>query len=121
MSSPEVHLIQHYPNSRFFEAFDLAISAAGYNTVHELLFFGVPAILIPMKRLTDDQEARARAAERAGAAVVVNEPEELTAALQRVLADDALARLRNSAQRLVPVNGADEAAYVISDQRWSSA
>jgi UDP-N-acetylglucosamine--N-acetylmuramyl-(pentapeptide) pyrophosphoryl-undecaprenol N-acetylglucosamine transferase len=119
--SPEVHLIQQYPNSRFFDAFDLAISAAGYNTVHELLAFGVPAILIPMERLTDDQEGRARAAERAGAAVVVNKPEELTAALQRVLADDALARLRNAAERLVPVNGADEAAYVISDRRWASA
>jgi hypothetical protein len=49
--------------------------------------------------------------------VVVTQPEDLTAALQHVLADDTLARLRTSAQRLVPVNGADEAAYVISDRR----
>jgi UDP-N-acetylglucosamine--N-acetylmuramyl-(pentapeptide) pyrophosphoryl-undecaprenol N-acetylglucosamine transferase len=121
IASPEVHMIRQYPNSRFFDAFDFAISAAGYNTVHELLFFGVPAILVPMERLTDDQGARARAAERAGAAVVVTKPEELAAALQGLLADDTLARLRNSAQSLVPVNGAEEAACVICDQRWASA
>jgi UDP:flavonoid glycosyltransferase YjiC (YdhE family) len=121
MPAPEVHTIRQYPNSLFFGAFDLAISAAGYNTVHELLFFGVPAILVPMARLTDDQRARAGAAERAGAAVAVNKPEELAPALQRLLADDALARLRNSAQGLVPVNGADEAAHLICDRRWASA
>ena len=37
---PKVHLLRQYPNALFFNAFDLAISAAGYNTVHELLFFG---------------------------------------------------------------------------------
>lgn len=113
---PGVHWIRQYPNARFFNAFDLAISAAGYNTVHELLFYGVPAILIPMARLTDDQEGRARAAERAGAAVVVNKPEELAAALEHLFDADVLARLSDSAKRLIPVNGADEAAHVISDQ-----
>jgi UDP:flavonoid glycosyltransferase YjiC (YdhE family) len=112
-----VHLIQQYPNARYFHAFDLAISAAGYNTVHELLFYGVPAILIPMARLTDDQEARARAAERAGAALVVNNREELMDALQSLLTGDSRARLRHAAERLIPVNGADEAARAICDQR----
>jgi UDP:flavonoid glycosyltransferase YjiC (YdhE family) len=110
---PGVHLLREYPNARFFKAFDLAISAAGYNTVHELLFFGVPAILIPMARVTDDQEARARAAERAGAAVVVRKPEELQDVLERLLDDQVLARLRDSADGVIPVNGADEAARVI--------
>jgi len=112
---PGVHLLRQYPNARFFNGFDFAISAAGYNTVHELLFFGVPAILIPMARVTDDQEARARAVERAGAAMVVKRPEELADALARVMDDEILARLRNSAQHLIPVNGADEAAHVISN------
>ncbi|HZA65916.1 MAG TPA: glycosyltransferase [Geminicoccaceae bacterium] len=116
---PGVHLIRQYPNARFFNAFDLAISAAGYNTVHELLFFGVPAILIPLPRLTDDQEGRARAVERAGAAVVVNRPEDLAPTLERLLDDDALARLRNAATRLVPENGADAAAHLIADRGWA--
>jgi UDP-N-acetylglucosamine--N-acetylmuramyl-(pentapeptide) pyrophosphoryl-undecaprenol N-acetylglucosamine transferase len=112
---PGVHLLRQYPNARFFNAFDLAISAAGYNTVHELLFFGVPAILIPMARVTDDQEGRARAAEGAGAAMVVKSPEELAGALERVMDDEVLAKLRNSAQHLIPINGAEEVAYVISN------
>jgi UDP:flavonoid glycosyltransferase YjiC (YdhE family) len=121
MPPPGVHLVRQYPNARFFNAFDLAISAAGYNTVHELLFFGVPAILIPMERLTDDQEGRARAAERAGAAVVVTTPEELADALECLLDDAALARARNAAERLGPINGADEAAHLISARRRASA
>jgi UDP-N-acetylglucosamine--N-acetylmuramyl-(pentapeptide) pyrophosphoryl-undecaprenol N-acetylglucosamine transferase len=115
---PGVHLIRQYPNARFFNAFDLAISAAGYNTVHELLFFEVPAILVPMPRLTDDQEGRARAVERAGAAVVVRRPEDLAPALERLLDDDARARLRAAAKRLIPENGAQEAARLISDRGW---
>jgi UDP-N-acetylglucosamine--N-acetylmuramyl-(pentapeptide) pyrophosphoryl-undecaprenol N-acetylglucosamine transferase len=114
-----VHLIRQYPNARFFDAFDFAISAAGYNTVHELLFYGVPAILIPMKRLTDDQEARARAVERAEAAMVVTRPEQLTDALERLMDGDTLTRLRTAAERLIPTNGADEAARLICDQRWA--
>jgi UDP:flavonoid glycosyltransferase YjiC (YdhE family) len=111
---PRVHLLRQYPNALFFNAFDLAISAAGYNTVHELLFFGVPSILIPMEKVTDDQEARARAAERAGAAVVVKRPEELAAALERVLDDKALAGLRHCAECLIPINGANEVARAIA-------
>jgi UDP:flavonoid glycosyltransferase YjiC (YdhE family) len=111
---PGVHLLRQYPNARFFNAFDLAISAAGYNTVHELLFFGVPSILIPMARVTDDQEGRARAAAQAGAAVVVTKPEELAGALAHVLDDAVLARLSRSAKQLIPLNGADEAARLIS-------
>ena len=49
-------------------------------------------ILIPMEKVTDDQEGRARSAERAGAAVVVVRPEELADALERVLTGAALAR-----------------------------
>ena len=111
---PRVHLLRQYPNALFFNAFDLAISAAGYNTVHELLFFGVPSILIPMEKVTDDQEGRARSAERAGAAVVVTRPEELAEALKRVLTDAVLAEIRSCAERLIPINGADEAARAIA-------
>jgi UDP:flavonoid glycosyltransferase YjiC (YdhE family) len=112
---PRVHLLRQYPNALFFNAFDLAISAAGYNTVHELLFFGVPSILIPMEKVTDDQEGRARSAERAGAAVVVTRPEELADALERVLSGAALAEIRTCAERLILINGADEAARAIAE------
>jgi hypothetical protein len=50
-----------YPLMRFLSAFDAAISAAGYNTVHELVPAGVPSLFVPKSASqTDDQIARAR-------------------------------------------------------------
>jgi UDP:flavonoid glycosyltransferase YjiC (YdhE family) len=112
---PGAHLIRQYPSAHLFNGFDVAISAAGYNTVHELLYYGVPSILIPMETVTDDQRGRARAAERAGAAVIVNRPEELRDALEQLFDDGVRVRLRSCTENIIPANGADEAARVISD------
>ena len=49
-----------YPLARYLAAFDAAVSAAGYNAVHELLPAGVPTLLLPNPATrTDDQVARA--------------------------------------------------------------
>jgi hypothetical protein len=45
--------------------------------------------------------------------VVVRRPEDLAPALERLLDDDARARLRAAAKRLIPENGAQEAARLI--------
>lgn len=60
-----------YPGSVLLAAFDLVISAAGYNSVCELVYHGVPAIFVP-NALTksDDQIARAVKAEAYGCAWV---------------------------------------------------
>lgn len=51
---------------------DLVISATGYNSFHELLYHGIPAIFIPqMAAFMDDQERRARAASDRGLAETV--------------------------------------------------
>jgi UDP:flavonoid glycosyltransferase YjiC (YdhE family) len=56
------HTLVDYPNSRYFAAFDLAVLAAGYNSICEAYAFGLPAILIPnMETGSDDQAARAHA------------------------------------------------------------
>ncbi len=58
------------------QAADLTVSAAGYNTFHELLYNGVPSILIPQSApYLDDQEKRARAASERGLAALVLETE----------------------------------------------
>lgn len=67
-----VHLRSTFPMSRYFNAFDLAISASGYNGFHELIAFAVPTLFVPMERNTDDQFARARWAAAEGVALAVN-------------------------------------------------
>ena len=53
-------------------AADLAISAAGYNSFHEMLYHRVPTVLLPQSaEYMDDQERRARAAAERGLAEIV--------------------------------------------------
>jgi UDP:flavonoid glycosyltransferase YjiC (YdhE family) len=57
----DVHVVREFPLSRRFAAFDIAVSAAGYNSFHELLRFGVPTLFIPNRDTAlDDQLGRAR-------------------------------------------------------------
>lgn len=53
-------------------AADLVVSAAGYNSFHEILYHRIPAIFVPqMAAFMDDQERRARAAAERGLAECV--------------------------------------------------
>jgi UDP:flavonoid glycosyltransferase YjiC (YdhE family) len=107
----KIHLLSHYPNSLYFNGFDLAVTAAGYNTFHEVMHFGLPAVLIPnQETLTDDQVERARVAERAGAAKVVLSLDQLADALTDALKEEVAARMRKCAMALVPHNGAQAVA-----------
>ncbi|MGO1372190.1 MAG: glycosyltransferase [Senegalia sp. (in: firmicutes)] len=111
-------VIKDYPNSRYFLGFDLAISATGYNTFHELMYFGVPSIFIPNKNTkTDDQLARAKKSVIVGAAKII---EDITEENLRVAVDYALnpsnnLEMRNNCKKLIDCNGADEIAEFISN------
>lgn len=106
-----VQLLSYYPNSLYFNGFDLAITATGYNTFHELMHFGVPSILIPnQETMTDDQVERARTAEAASAARVVLAPDELEDAIMASLSETEARRMRENAMKLVPRNGAPDVA-----------
>ncbi len=108
---PGVHILHQYPNSLFAHGFDLAITAVGYNTFHELMHFGVPSVLIPnQKTVTDDQVARALMAQDASAARVVLKTEDLEGAIAECLRDDVARALRDHARNLVPRNGALDVA-----------
>jgi UDP:flavonoid glycosyltransferase YjiC (YdhE family) len=68
----DVHVVREFPLSRLFGAFDLAVSAAGYNSFHELLRFGIPTLFIPkLETALDDQQGRARFAADKGLAHVL--------------------------------------------------
>lgn len=67
-------LSEVYPLARYLPAFDVAISSAGYNAVHELVPAGVPSLLVAnTSTKTDDQGARARGVEAQGLALAVDD------------------------------------------------
>jgi predicted glycosyltransferase len=93
--------------------FDLAVCAAGYNTFHELMNAGVPAVFLPLAKVADDQALRAAEAERRGAAVVLadaGDPVALRAAVERLRQPEARAAASEAARLLVPRSHARDAA-----------
>ncbi|MFM1937772.1 MAG: hypothetical protein RLZZ320_630 [Actinomycetota bacterium] len=59
-SGMTVKVIRHFPLADVLHAFDAAVCAAGYNSVHEVIPAGLPTLFIANNRGTDDQIARAR-------------------------------------------------------------
>lgn len=49
-----------FPVARYLRAFDLLVSAAGYNACCEILQSGIPALLVPNTLVSDDQTGRAK-------------------------------------------------------------
>ena len=109
-------LRETYPVSRYYRAFDFAVSAAGYNAYHELIRFAVPTLFVPMPRELDDQAARARYAERAGIALACDGPgsELIEPRLEEMLDASLRARLAARGRELAGPNGAVEAARLLS-------
>ncbi|HEY1098300.1 MAG TPA: glycosyltransferase, partial [Myxococcota bacterium] len=92
-------------------AFDVAVSAAGFNTIHELLVGGVPTIVVPQDKIADDQRQRAERYAERGAVVVVDGLGQVGSTLRSLLADDAkLAALSTAAKAVLPRGHAKEAA-----------
>jgi hypothetical protein len=117
-----VRAISVYPLSRYLKAFDLVISAAGYNSFHELLLAGVPAIFVPNEHpQQDDQLARARFAERhgLGACVRVRDVYRLSACIDRLLRPDERQRIAERCAGLDQSNGACELATFIEEMAYS--
>ena len=112
-----VHLRSTFPVSRYFRAFDLAVSAAGYNAFHELIAFGVPSLFVPMARNTDDQFARARWAGREGVALAVegSDDEALEERIDELCDPGRAAQLAAGCERAFTGNGAMAAARLVTE------
>ena len=79
-------IVRTMSSLKFCQAADFVVSAAGYNSFHELVYNGIPAIFLHQAAsFLDDQERRARAAAERGLAQAVS-PEEFLS-LQRVVAE----------------------------------
>lgn len=110
----DVHLVRRFPLATHYRAFDLAISAAGYNSFHELLRLGVPSVFVPNPHTSlDDQMARARYAHEQGWArcLVDVSRESVTRELEVVMAEGAAMRKRVG--RIDPGNGAVAAGALL--------
>jgi hypothetical protein len=99
------------------QAADLVVSAAGYNSLNEVLYHGIPAIFIPQSApYLDDQTRRARAASDRGLSVTVL-AQELLRLEREVLAclDGGKAALLRARLKLaeLPSPGTDAAARLI--------
>ncbi len=108
-----------FPMSRFFAAFDGVISAAGYNTFHEVVRADVPTLLIPVEAAQMDRQLdRAQWAESRGLARVLRQRD--LDELPHVLAELLNGKPRRGAwvprAELPPAsNGAARAAALVSD------
>ena len=107
-----VELRATYPMSRYYAAFDAAVSAAGYNAFHELIALGVPTLFVPMTRDTDDQAARGRYAASKGLGRAVASPEapELERELDALLEPEVRGAIASQLDSAPPAEGAREAA-----------
>jgi UDP:flavonoid glycosyltransferase YjiC (YdhE family) len=107
--------IKTYPISRLLRAFDFAFSAAGYNSYHEHIGFGVPTIFVPIDTQLDDQPARARYAESVGVGLSLDPFSEagLERRLELMLKEDSRREMADRCRELFPGNGAADAVKAV--------
>ncbi|MBC7541352.1 MAG: UDP-glucosyltransferase [Candidatus Sericytochromatia bacterium] len=108
---PAVRRLDRYPMVAYMRAFDVAISAAGYNSAHELTLAGVPTVFVALNRGLDDQGDRAgrMAADSGGEVLDAWDPLAMRTAVDRV-------RQRGAEPRRLPPaapSGASLAADVV--------
>ncbi len=102
---PSVTILRNFPNSQYLRAFDFVVSAAGYNTFHELIGYGLPTIFVPNEKVeTDDQLGRSRFAEEQG--------------LGLCMAVTELDNFESYAQRLVDPGERERIVAACRQHRW---
>jgi hypothetical protein len=101
-----------------FGGLDFAISAAGYNSFHELLHAGVPTAFFAQEKIADEQSRRVRAAVEAGCALALDVGghtsfyrDDLTRVVTLMRDPDYRAALAEKAREFVPTNDARDAAF----------
>jgi glycosyltransferase involved in cell wall biosynthesis len=124
---PGAKVIKIYPVSRYLRAFDLTVSAAGYNSFHEQIGFAIPTVFLPnTSTRLDDQVGRARFAAATGVALTVEDPSsgELEQVLDQAVRPEVRAGLAHRCRELTFDGGGAAAAAWLSalpENTWRMA
>ncbi|MGH8915153.1 MAG: glycosyltransferase [Acidimicrobiia bacterium] len=107
-----------FPLVRYLRAFDLAVSSAGYNAVHELVPSGLPTLFVAnTSTRTDDQETRAQRLAELGLGLQApdNDPSVVETEMRRLLdpslRDDLAVAAVSTRSR---VDGASETGRIVT-------
>lgn len=120
LRGPNITWLTDFNAMQDFAGLDFAVSAAGYNSFHELLHAGVPTAFFAQEKIADEQSRRVRAAAEAGCALSVGVghdgelcAEDIGRALEEFRDSRRRAEIALKAREAVPVNSAREAAFEI--------
>lgn len=112
-----VKVIRYFPLADLLYAFDAAIAATGYNSVHELLPAGIPTVFISNIRGTDDQDARAHWCHENGYALRANHANllDITNTVSQLIDESVRMRLHSNCAALGNTAGGSEIAKILID------
>lgn len=111
----DIKVQRYFPLANVLAAFDGAIAATGYNSVHELLPAQIPTVLISNIRGTDDQDARAKWCQDNGYALRADHANlaDITATVAK-LSDSAVRQcLHSKCAELSNTKGGSEIAQIL--------
>ena len=110
-----VKVVRYFPLAHVLKAFDGAIAAAGYNSVHELLPAQIPTVLIPNIRGTDKQELRAQWCADHGFALTADHSDlhSITSTVQKLQSPEVRSAIAIRCADLPETTGAEEIAEIL--------
>ncbi len=111
----DIKVQRYFPLADVLAAFDGAIAATGYNSVHELLPAQIPTVLISNIRGTDDQDARAKWCHDHGYALRADHANlaDITATVAKLSDPAVRQRLQSKCAELSNTHGGSEIAQIL--------
>jgi hypothetical protein len=113
----DIKIIRYFPLANILNAFDAAICAAGYNSVHEELAAKIPTLFVPNIRGTDNQAARANWAADNKMALTVDQSDldAITQNTAKLALKSVRDELASNCAKLPEVTGAKDVARIFKE------
>lgn len=120
---PGITMSRVYPIARYYRAFDAIVSNSGYNSFHEVVLSGIPALFVSRESRIDDQARRGRFAALCGRAhwLPTFEDERLKEIVSRLLSPGEALVASATAEKLGSMAGARQLADILSEMANSPA